>query len=125
MFAVGACGNGDSRVGLDTRHIDLDEQNESGYNGEAIVVSGGDNRSVITLIFGEDGESPSGDFPAAIYRGSCDGLAGGEVHDLGSLERGLLSVQVNASLEDLTDEDHSIVVFQSDDRRTFVACGGL
>ena len=62
-----ACGDGDGGISLQTSSYDLDEVNNSSFSGEAWLVSGGDNRTVVVVAVGE-GEQPRGDFPVAIQR---------------------------------------------------------
>lgn len=71
------------------------------------------------------GDAVGGDFPAAIQDGSCDGLSGTIVFELDDLRGGVVSEEISASLEELGEQDHALVVFQSGDRNVFVACADL
>jgi hypothetical protein len=117
-------GDDDNDVALETEAFDLQDINDSGYTGEVTLVSAGGNRTVVTVALGQEGNL-AGDFPAAIQEGTCDGLAGNVAYELDQLSSGFLTQEVSASMEDLQEQDHSVVVFQSNDRSVYVACADL
>lgn len=123
-LAFAACGGGDDGIGLDTRTIDLKSVNDSGYEGEVLLTSSGDDRTVVVVTLGQD-ELPEGDFPVAIQEGTCSGLSGNIAYDLEPLQSGFLVQEIAASLDVLDDREHALVVFESNDRNVYVACAGI
>jgi hypothetical protein len=125
VLIVVLTGNGDDdQVGISTATASMNEMNQSGYRGEVLLASAGDNRTLVTIAIGE-GETLRGNFPTAIHRGSCEGLAGEQVHDLGELQNGLLTTEVSTPLSELEAGDYAVVVFQAADRAVYVACGDI
>jgi hypothetical protein len=120
---MAACRGGGDGLDLQSEHRTVTEVNNSGFSGEAVLLSGGDNRTQVTVAIGS-GEGLAGDFPVVIQRGGCSGLSGDLVHDLGNLQSGFLSTTVPAPMEELTSE-HALVVFESPGRSIYVACGEL
>ncbi len=122
---LAACSGGDGdRVALDTKQVDLKEVNDSGFTGEVLLTSVGDNRTVVVVGLGRNGTA-EGDFPAAIHEGTCPGLAGNEVFALEPLRSGFLSQEISASMDVLGERDHALIVFQSGERSVYIACADL
>lgn len=122
--AAVACGGDDNAVSLDTEEVTLDEVNQSGFEGEALLAGTEGGTTAVVVSLGTD-DGLEGDFPAAIHRGTCEGLTGTEAFDLGSMQGGFLSTEVDIALDTLTSDDHAVVIYQSDDRSVYVACGDL
>ncbi len=124
MFVMGACGGDDKGVSLKSESKSLKEVNGSGYSGEAVLTSAGDARTFVVVAIGKDGNL-NGSFPVAIQRAACKGLSGEVLHELGTLESGVWSGTVPESLKDLTDGNHALVVFESNQRSVYVSCADL
>lgn len=119
-----SCNSGGDGVDLDTRTIDLRSMNDSGYSGQVLLTSSGDDRTVVVVTIGNEG-IPAGDFPVAIQEGKCSGLGGNIAYELKPLHTGFLVEQIAASLDVLDDRDYALVVFQSDARSVYVACAEI
>src|SRR5690606_20311798 len=100
------------------------EVNDSGYEGQVVIVSTDDGRSIVTAIIGLN-DARQGDFPASIQAGTCEGLAGAEAYELDAFRGGYLSQEIAASLVTLTENAHAFVVFQSPQRQIYVACADI
>lgn len=124
LSLAGCSSSGEDRISLTSTTIDLNEVNDSGFSGQVLLASAGANRTIVIVALG-GAELLTGDFPAAIHEGTCRGLSGNEAYALDRLRSGLLSQEISASLDDLRDKDHSLVVFQSDERAVYVACADL
>lgn len=124
LFLASCGGGGGDAVGLETKQIELKEVNDSGFAGEVLLTSAGDNRTVVVVGLGRNGAA-EGDFPVAIHDGTCAGLSGNEVFPLEPLRSGFLSQEVASSLKALGERDHALIVFQSEERAVYVACADL
>ncbi len=127
VLAGVACGSSDDPqdpLELRTLDVNLSDVNDSGYEGQVVIVSTDDGRSVLTAVIGLNG-ARQGDFPASIQVGTCAGLAGAEAYKLNAFRGGYLSQEIAASLVTLTENEHAFVVFQSAQRQIYVACADI
>ncbi len=127
LLAGIACGSSDDPqdpLELRTLDVNLTEVNQSGYGGQVVIVSTDDARSVLTAVIGING-ARQGDFPASIQAGTCKGLAGAEAFAVSAFRGGYVSQEIPASLVTLTENEHAFVVFQSAERRIYVACADI
>lgn len=124
LAAIG-CGGGDGPgVQIDIESRNLGSVNDSGYEGEFVLLSAGGEETHVMVALGDE-DQPNGDFEGVIQTGTCDGLSGEVVHELGTLQSGVLTTSVPASMDSLTENDHVLVLYESQDRSVYVACGNV
>ena len=119
-----SCGEDEEVVEMQIERLAIEEVNNSGYAGELVLASPRSNQTWVLVAVGQ-GDEPGGDFPVVIQRGSCEGESGEVVYDLGSLENGLLNEEIPAAIDDLTEEDYALVIFDSPRRALYVACAAI
>ncbi|MGK2965054.1 MAG: hypothetical protein ACSLFM_05560 [Tepidiformaceae bacterium] len=104
--------------------FDLDEQNDSGFDGEATLTADGDRTMVVVTLDGDDVGAESR--PMHIHTGSCDDLDDAVAFPLGDVVDGKSTTTVNISLDKLRDDDYAINVHRSEAELTdYVACGDI
>ena len=106
----------------DALTIDLDERNGSGVSGTATLTPDGDS-TVIRLEL----EGPVGDNPVNIMAGSCLDFDAMPLHELNDVDSsGVSETTIDASLDELTGDEHVINVHASaSNLGTIFACGAI
>ncbi len=105
--------------------IDLNELNESGVTGTAVLTADGDMTNVVLEL---TGDAIVGDHPANIYEGTCDDLDPTPTFPLDEVdEDGQSETNVEVSLEDLTgDTPYAInVLLSREELGVYIACGNI
>ncbi len=105
--------------------FDLNEVNDSGVTGTAVLTADDDETNVTVEL---TGEAIVGDHPVNIYEGTCDDLDPNPAFPLTEVdEDGLSETTVEASLEDLTgDTPYAInVLLSSEETGVYIACGNI
>jgi len=105
--------------------FDLNELNESGVTGTAVLTAEGDETNVTLEL---TGDAIVGGHPVNIYEGTCDDLDPNPAFELMEVdEDGLSETTVDVSLEDLTgDTPYAInVLLSSEELGVYIACGDI
>lgn len=125
-FGLAACGgDDDDRPQVRNIEVQLDERNDSGFRGEAVLASPGNDRTTAVMALrGGEGDRGAA-LPVRIHRGTCEGVAGDAVHDLGQVQGGILQETFNGPLEELIEGDFVIIAYQTGSESVYVACGEI
>ncbi|MDP9366803.1 MAG: hypothetical protein M3Q03_00770 [Chloroflexota bacterium] len=105
--------------------FDLNELNDSGVTGTAVLTAEGDETNITLEL---TGDAIVGGHPANIYEGTCDDLDPNPAFELTDVdEDGLSETTVDVSLEDLTgDTPYAInVLLSSEELGVYIACGDI
>ena len=102
--------------------VQLNEQNNSGQSGQAILTASGD-QTVVTITLSNGTAEPQ---PAHIHKGTCDNLDPKPAYPLTSVVNGASETTVNVKLDDLLNGQYAINVHKSAaEVTTYVACGNI
>jgi hypothetical protein len=104
-------------VEADTK--DLEEQNDSGIDGEVTVVEDGDQVTVTVEV------SDPAAGPVHLYEGSCDDLAASPAAQPVTEIDGATGGTIPLTPEQLDEGDYAVVVLMSDSDPTPAACATL
>lgn len=123
---LAACGgDDDDRPQVRNVEVQLDERNESGFRGQAVFASPGNNRTTVVMALRGGEDDRGAPLPVRIHRGNCEGVAGDAVHDLGEVQGGILQETFEAPLDELIDGDFAVIAYQSGSESVYVACGEI
>jgi hypothetical protein len=102
--------------------IDLDERNGSGISGTATLTPEGDSTTIRLQL-----EGPVGNNPVNIMAGTCLDFNAQPIFTLSSVDdNGVSETTIDASIDELTGDDHVINVHQSPTNLvTIFACGEI
>jgi hypothetical protein len=99
----------------------IDSAGTSVVSGLATISDDGAESQVMILVAGADDDTV-----AVIQEGDCGDLPGEAAFELEPLEDGFSETTIDATIEDLTDEDHVITLHETDDDLTDpLACGEI
>ncbi|MCC6705499.1 MAG: hypothetical protein IT334_11520, partial [Thermomicrobiales bacterium] len=120
-FMIGALFTA-SASAQDALTIDLDERNGSGISGTATLTPDGDSTTIRLQL-----EGPVGDNPVNIMAGTCLSFDAMPVYELESIDaNGVSETTIDASIDDLTADEHVINVHASPTNLgTIYACGAI
>lgn len=112
--------NGDDDVAT----FDLNEQNDSGFDGEVALTADGNSTRVDVTLTGDGVDDEAR--PMHIHDGSCDDLSTDVAYPLDPVEDGRSTTTVDVSLAYLKDGDYAINVHRSEaEMDDYVACGDI
>jgi hypothetical protein len=119
-LALAACGGDDDGGGGDAISVNL--SGDASQFGTATLTPEGEQTRVVIDI-----DSPvSNSQPAHIHEGTCDDLDPAPAHGLQNVDDGSSDTTVEATLEELQDEDYAINLHMSGtDLETYTSCGDI
>jgi hypothetical protein len=121
LLAFAGCG-GDDEASSDEVTVELAAVGDSGQSGTATLTAEGDQTRVVIEV--DDPVSASQ--PAHIHEGTCDDLDPAPAHGLQNVDDGSSDTTVEATLEELQDEDYAINLHMSGtDLETYTSCGDI
>ncbi|MCC6791413.1 MAG: hypothetical protein IT336_07010 [Thermomicrobiales bacterium] len=105
----------------DTIVVLIDAMDDSNASGIATLEADGNRTNVTVLAIGAGDEAI-----LVIQEGTCDDLAGEAAFELDPIETSISETRIRISLDDLTTDDYSITIHESeDDLDQPLACGQI
>jgi hypothetical protein len=109
----------DVRDAVEADTADLEEQNDSGIDGEVTIVEDGDQVTVTVEV-----SDPSAG-PVHLYEGSCDDLAASPAAESITEIDGATGATLPVTPDQLDEDDYAVVVHVSDSDPTPAACATI
>jgi hypothetical protein len=103
--------------------IPMAAQNESGFDGEAMLEEVDDDTTRVTIELRNPSEDSQ---PAHIHKGSCENLDPQPAYPLDNVADGASTTEVDVALGDLVGQGYAVNVHKSAaEAEVYVACGDI